>query len=409
VIDTLKILFFGSVIKPEDCTKYLGPSVAGNKMQLGIIKGLKKIHPNISVVTEIPIAAYPRERRVIIKANNIEIEEDIKASAVPFINIFFLKQISMIICAFFVLLKWSIRNKKEKKIIITFNPFPYISVPTILVSKFFNIKKVCIFADPPIEVVKRKLLGKMAKYIEIKSTEKNVKKYDGIVVLNKKAAEKYAPDIKYVLVDGGFDIDDKPKNKPGGQWLKYSEGDIIDIVFSGGLYEYNGLINLVDAFKSIKNDYLRLNIYGEGPLKEYIKKVSQEDCRIVYHGNVSNDKMLIIQQNAGILINPRPIDDAISLYTFPSKMIEYMLSGTPVVTTKLNGLTSDYLDKVFVIENNSTEELRQGIEHVLSLEREQLIHKAREAREFIINNKTWELQSKKIYEFVNEIIKIGDL
>lgn len=397
----MEILFLGSIIKTADCTRYLGPSVAGNKMQVGIIKGLKKQHKNITVVTEIPIATYPRERKIIINESDIEIEDDIQAKVVPFFNIMFLKQITMITFAFLILLKWSILNRKKEKIIITFNSFPTISIPTILVSKIFNIKKICIFADPPIDVNNnRGMLGRAAKHLEKKYTEKNIRSYDGIVTLNKKSIKKYAPTTKYVVVDGGFDINDKPKNKPGGQWLNYSKGDSINIVFSGGLYEYNGLKNLVEGFKNIDNNKLRLSIYGEGPLKEFIKKASQEDSRILYYGNVPNDEMIKIQQKAGILINPRPIDDPISLYTFPSKMIEYMLSGTPVITTKLNGLTPDYLKNVFFIEDNSILEITKVIEFVTALDKSYLINKAIKAREQIINNKTWEIQSKKIYEFI---------
>lgn len=398
----MKILFLGSVIKSEECTRFLGPSVAGNKMQLGILKGLKRLHNDITVVTEIPIATFPRESKIFIRSSNIEIADGMFAKVVPFFNIIILKQLTMIICAFFLLFEWAVKNRKEEKIIITFNPFPYISIPAIVVSKIFKLKVICIFADPPIDAIKRNLLGKTAKYFERKSTEKRIKQYDGIVALNKKAVEKYAPKTKYVLVDGGFDINDKPRNQPGGQWLNYSEGDVIDIIFSGGLYEYNGLINLINAFKTIKNDRLRLSIYGEGPLKEFVVKSSQKDSRVVYCGNVSNNDMLIIQQKAGILINPRPINEPISVYTFPSKMIEYMLSGTPVVTTKLNGLTPEYLKNVFVIEDNSIVEIAKAIETVISLKKEQLIEKANEARAFIINNKTWEIQSKKIYHFIND-------
>lgn len=401
----MKILFLGSVIRTVDCTKNLGPSVAGNKMQLGIIRGLKKLNDNITVVTEIPIASYPRESKLLIRSSDIKLEDNIEAKAVPFINVFFVKQISLIVNAFLMILKWSIVNRKENKIFITFNAFPYISIPTILTSKIIKSKVICIFADPPINVIERKgTLGKIAQYLEKKSTEKYIKKYDGIVALNKKAIEKYAPNTKYVLVDGGFDISDKPNVKPGGQWLSYTEGDTVDIVFSGGLYEYNGLNNLVDAFKLIENDNLRLNIYGEGPLKNYVKNASKIDCRIIYHGNISNDKILFIQQNSGILINPRPFNHPVSLYTFPSKMIEYMLSGTPVITTKLNGLTPDYLKYVFVIEGISAREIAKTIEFVVGFNKELLIERAREARDFILKNKTWEIQSKKIYEFIKAFI-----
>lgn len=399
----MKILFLGSVIKNDDCTKFLGPSVAGNKMQLGILKGLKKFNDDITIVTEIPIATYPRERKIFVKSSDIEISDDIYAKVVPFLNIFVVKQISMIICSFLIILEWAIKNRDERMFIVTFNPFPYISIPAVLISKIFKLKTVCIFADPPIEAVSRGFFGKIAKKFETKVTEKFIKKYDGIVALNKKAVEKYSPDSKYIVVDGGFEIEDKPDNQPGGQWLEFSEGDIIDIVFSGGLYEYNGLVNLIRAFETIKNTDLRLNIYGEGPLKEFVINSSKKDYRIIYKGNVSNNEMLLIQQKAGILINPRPISAPMSLYTFPSKIIEYMLSGTPVITSKLNGLTNEYLENVFVMNDNSIKEITECIEQVTKLENDQLINKAINARAFIVNNKEWSIQSRKIYNFISEL------
>jgi len=398
----LKILFLGSIVKMEDCSKYLGPSVAGNKMQIGIIKGLKKLHGDITVVTETPIATFPKERKMVIKHRKIDIGDGIEAIVVPFLNIIIIKQLTMIFSAFLQILMWSIKYRKEKKVVVTFNAFPYTSVPIILVSKLLKIKKICIFADPPINVIKKNRIRSIAKYFEKKATEKNIKRYDGIVTLNEKSIEKYASDIKYVLVDGGFDINDKPNSQFLSKWAKYSEGDLIEIVFSGGLYEYNGLVNLIKAFKKIKNESLRLSLYGEGPLKEAILLESRNDHRIIYHGNIDNKEMMLIQQKAGILINPRPIDEPVSLYTFPSKMIEYMLSGTPVITTKLNGLTPEYLKHVFVIENNSIEEIVNGIERVIKMDKQQLLAVASDAREFIVENKTWDLQSRKIYNFIRE-------
>lgn len=398
----MKILFLGSVIKTENCTEFLGPSVAGNKMQLGILKGLNKIHKDLTVVSEIPIATFPKEKKILIRTGYIEIADNMRAKIVPFINLLVLKQITMITSATFMLFQWGLKNLQEEKSIITFNPFPYVSIPAILFSKIFKSKIVCIFADPPIDPIKRNLFFRYAKYFENKSAERRIKQYDCIVTLNKKAVEKYAPNTKYVLVDGGFDLNDIPFSKVGGQWLKYSQGDIIDIIFSGGLYEYNGIVNLINAFKTINNDRLRLSVYGEGPLKEFVVKSVSEDSRVVYCGNVSNHEMLKIQQEAGILINPRPINEPISLYTFPSKLIEYMLSGTPVITTKLNGLTPEYLSKVFAFEGDTAEAIAKGIEYVISLDKVVLIDKAFVAREFMIKNKNWEIQSEKIFNFIKD-------
>lgn len=401
----MKILYLGSVIKTEDCTKYLGPSVAGNKMQIGILKGLQKIlKTDLCVLTETPIASFPRENKFFVKSGRIVLTNEIDARKVPFINIFILKQISLIISSFIMICKWAIKNRREKKIIICFNAFPYVSIPVILSSKLFHAKRVCIFADPPINVVKRNYIGTIAKYLEDKSTVKNIKKFDGLVVLNKEAIKEYAPDSKYILVDGGFDIDDTPSNKPGGQWLSMKENDSIKVVFSGALIEYNGIQNLIKAIKLVDSDQLYLEIYGSGPLENYVKQLSEKDNRIRFMGNISNSKMLKIQQESGILINPRLINDNISLYTFPSKVIEYLLSGVPVITTRLNGLTRDYLDNVFVAEDDSAIELAKTIDFVIKQDKENLIKRTTVARDFIIKNKNWGAHCENIYAFLKEIM-----
>jgi len=48
-------------------------------------------------------------------------------------------------------------------------------------------------------------------------------------------------------------------------------------------------------------------------------------------------------------------------YSFPSKLIEYMASATPVLTTRLPGIPPEYEPYVYWIEDDSVE----GIEHSL--------------------------------------------
>ncbi|QRN85473.1 glycosyltransferase [Clostridia bacterium] len=397
----MKVLYLGSVIKTEDCTKYLGPSVAGNKMQMGILKGLKKILvEDLYVLTETPIAAFPREKKSYIGSGSIRLTNDIDALKVPFINIFIIKQIYLIINAFVMICKWAKKNGNKKKVIICFNAFPYVAMPIILASKLFSIKTICIFADPPVDVVRRSLIGRVAKYIEDRSVVKNIKKFDGLIVLNEKSIEKYASNSKYILVDGGFDLDCTPKNQPGGQWLSIQENDMVKMVFSGALFEYNGIKNLIKAVRLVDSDRLCLEIYGSGPLEHYIEQASKEDNRVRFMGNVPNSEMIRIQQEAGILINPRHVKDPISLYTFPSKIIEYLLSGTPVITTKLNGLTKEYLDNVFVTLDETPAEIANTIDFVLKQDKDCLIQKATAAREFVIQNKNWNVWIDKIIEFI---------
>lgn len=402
----MKLLYIGSVIRTEDCTKNIGPSVAGNKMQIGLIKGLIKYFlENVSILTERPIAAFPREKTIYIKGGNIELKEKIFATKVPFINIFILKQLSLIINAFLLIKKWVKKYKREEKAIICYNAYPYIALPVLWAAKLFNIKVICILADPPLDGIKHGILGRVAKVIEDRSTKRSIRKFDGLIVLNENAIIEYAQDSKYIVVDGGFEIEDTPNTPCGGQWIDHSNEDApLKVIFSGAIIEYNGVLNLIEAAKLVRNPRFRLEIYGSGPLVSYIEKESKEDKRINYMGIVPNTEMMKIQRQAALLVNPRPTNDPISKVTFPSKMIEYLISGTPVVTTKLNGFTEDYLKHMFIFLDETPQAMADTIDDILSRDPNDLIKKSTDAREFIKEYKNWGVQSKKIIGFIETII-----
>lgn len=400
----MKVLFLGSVIRTEDCIKYKGPSVAGNKMQIGLIKGLSNLFVgNLTVFTQVPIGAFPKEKKILMSRGKINLVNSIYAFKIPFVNIFIIKQLFLIINTLIMIASWSLTNNNEDKVIISFNAFPYISIPTLLAGKLFKLKTVCVFADPPIDVVKRGLLGNLAKLIEDRVTKKNIQKFDGLIVLNEKSIEKYAPNSRYILVDGGFDLADTPTNELGGQWLTAQKGELVTGVFSGALTEYNGIENLVEAMKFVKSRNFKVEFYGAGPLEEYVKEASKQDNRIILMGNVPNDEMIKRQQAAGVLINPRLVSEPVSMYTFPSKMIEYLLSGTPVATTKLNGLTNEYLENSFVFRDDTAKEMAKTIDYILQQDKKDLIKKAKMARNFIVENKNWDVHSKKIKDFIDYV------
>ena len=113
----MRVLFLGSVIKTEDCTKHIGPSVAGNKMQMGIIKELFRFYnENMSILTEYPVAAYPKEKVICVNDGIIELSKGIIARKVPFLNFFILKQLTLIINAFFQICRWAVADRDEPKV-----------------------------------------------------------------------------------------------------------------------------------------------------------------------------------------------------------------------------------------------------------------------------------------------------
>ena len=56
--------------------------------------------------------------------------------------------------------------------------------------------------------------------------------------------------------------------------------------------------------------------------------------------------------SAAVLVNPRPNNEEYTKYSFPSKDIEYLLSGKPTVAFLLDGMPKCYQDFLYVVDQN---------------------------------------------------------
>lgn len=159
---------------------------------------------------------------------------------------------------------------------------------------------------------------------------------------------------------------------------------------------------MINAFAEIPNDDYQLIICGSGTLAPFLKEQSFKDSRIIFKGLVPREEAVILQQRATALINPRKPNSKITRFSFPSKTMEYLSSGTPMIGYKLDGIPSEYYDYFYTIDDSSEKSLRNTIVKVLSLPQEALDEKAFAAHQFIESHKTSKIQVKKILDFLSE-------
>lgn len=152
----------------------------------------------------------------------------------------------------------------------------------------------------------------------------------------------------------------------------------------------------------IDSSELRLVIYGDGPYAEELKLASIEDSRIEYRGLASNEVVLEEEINATLLVNPRPTNQDFTKYSFPSKNLEYMLSGTPVLTTNLPGMPKEYKDYVFLFEEETVEGFAKSITEIMNMPRQALLKKGKLAQDFVIREKNKKRQAERIKLFFQE-------
>lgn len=178
----------------------------------------------------------------------------------------------------------------------------------------------------------------------------------------------------------------------------YCDINVKSILYAGGLHERYGLKMLTDAFMSLLDINYRLIIYGSGPFVEELKKDMKKDSRIEYRGVAPNEEVMKAEYAASVLVNPRPTKEDFTKYSFPSKNIEYMSTGRPLLTTKLPGMPEEYYPYVYMFETESLDGYRKTLKEVLEKDYDELAQKGREAQSWVLKNKNNVVQTRRIIE-----------
>ena len=174
------------------------------------------------------------------------------------------------------------------------------------------------------------------------------------------------------------------------------------VMYAGGLYEKFGINDLVDAVIEMDDVNFELHLYGEGTSVDYIKKAASICNKIKYKGVVGVEEIKKAESEAYLLINPRPIDEEYTKYSFPSKTLEYMSSGTPVLTTKLSGIPDEYFKYVYIITESGKQGIKNALRFVLEKEKIELKEKGMCAQKFVLREKNGKIQVQKLLDMIKE-------
>jgi len=170
------------------------------------------------------------------------------------------------------------------------------------------------------------------------------------------------------------------------------------IMYAGALRKQYGLEMLLNGFLMVQDPSIRLEIYGGGDYSTAIEDAALGDRRISYCGTIPNSEVVEREMRAWILVNPRPANSEFAKYSFPSKNMEYMASGTPLLTTRLPGMPIEYLDYVSTIDGDDAAALAAAIERELARDPRELHEQGERAKAFVLARKSNVIQSARILE-----------
>lgn len=295
-------------------------------------------------------------------------------------------------------------SKNNDKIIVCDILQYSLSVAAIKFARKFKIPIIGIVTDVPGHATnadKKNLsfISRIMSKLSDKKTAKIFDNYDAYLFLteemNNVVNRKNKP---YIVLEGHADENMKTvTNSINNKFFPKVA------MYAGGIHKECGIEYLVKAFLMGDFKNWELHLYGCGNFQEELQKISSENANVKFFGIQPNDLIVENQLKASVLLNPRFTDEDYVKYSFPSKTLECMVSGTPLLTTKLPGMPKEYYPYVYFFENETIEGMNNTLRLVLGKSSDELYDFGKMAKEFILREKTNIKQAKKFYEFASMV------
>lgn len=221
---------------------------------------------------------------------------------------------------------------------------------------------------------------------------------DGIIVLNPRAIPRLPTAGKpHLLSRVGIEERDLLS---GVQYTRRSAQDFT-IIYAGSLEAYNGVVPLVRALRFVEFPGAKLEIFGAGALSNQVVKLAANDNRITYRGLVAKDEVDRAVARADLLVNLRDLSHPVAAYSFPSKLIGYMASGIPVLSSRVLE-HAEFRDLVNVVPALTPESIAAAISHAINSPAEQAAMAAL-ARDFAAEHYRWSAIAPEVFAFLREL------
>lgn len=378
---------------------YAMSSLTTQKFHRLILKGFVSNSVKVTTVSVVPITGKIGNSRYLkLSGDN---EDNISYNYVTTFNVPILRHILIIFNTIKLLFKWHAANKTQRHVIVC--DVLNISVCIgALFGKIVNIKVVGIMTDMPglMKCNKHNLVGRIIKNINLYI----LKKFDAYVFLTDAMNDvinlKKRP---YIVMEGLVDINMKTSKRNPDRAVR-------NIIYAGGCFEEYGVKMLIEAFRLLPYKNIRLSIYGRGPMLKDMPVYEALDSRFHYMGICPNDEIVREELKATLLVNPRPTHEEFTKYSFPSKNMEYMASGTPLLTTALPGMPSEYYDKIFICYNETVSGFASVLREILDMPDDKLDYIGERAKKFVLEEKNNYIQSLRILKLIDglyDCIKIS--
>ena len=364
-----------------------------------LVGALRAGGAEVDLLSSAPVSDYPGNPKLLWGRGRFE-ENGVSGLLMPFVNAIGVKHLSRYVACWFVGGR-QLRTTRPDWLLVhgVHSPFLWFAVQA---ARRSGARSAIVLTDPP-GVIRAEdgVLRRRLKAVDIWLVKRALRGSDAVIVLARPLATDFAPSRPALVVEGlvsptvaaQLDAADPARGPAAAR---------AQVVYAGGLHEEYGVRNLVDAVRSM-SPRVQLSLFGRGPLEPWLEQQAEEDARIARPRLVDPGELPAIYAAADVLVQPRQADQDFVKYSFPSKLIEYLASGTPVVSTRLPSIPADYEPYVTWAEGDRPDDIAAAIERVLSWGPTARREASARAAQFIQETRSVGEQGRRIVDFLSSV------
>lgn len=399
----MKLIFIGGLFSEEQVNNVYKnsktmPNMAANVHQWNIINGLAG---DVDIINPLFLGNYPSEyKKAYIAREEWSHKDGSKNVSPATLNIFGLKQILRLFNLTHEIRKKIKENKKDTAIVVYSLNTSFLASVRLALIGYKKIPTCLIVPDLPLFYINN--AGKSKMYRVLKTLDWKLmlllsKNIDSFILLTEAMKDKInVANRPYMISEGICEID---TTNYENDIEKYS------FTYTGTLDKEFGILDLIRNFLAVAKEDWVLNIAGGGNAKKEVEAISLKDKRVHYCGILTNAETKELQRSSRILINPRSSDEEFTKYSFPSKTMEYLKAGRPVIMHKLPGIPPEYDNYLTYFENTSDEEVQKGLLTMMGRTDEELNKIGKRGKLFVEREKNSTVQGKRITDFLMSVLE----
>jgi glycosyltransferase involved in cell wall biosynthesis len=399
-----RVLFIGYLLPDRLESKILEQKnhpIQTQRFGLALLNALRLgFDDKLEVLSFAQLFDFPHSSFVIAPGAKWRIDNKIQATMVSFINLPLLKHISRFLATYLFVFKWVLQNKPYNRIIIIHH-VQSCKIWGVLLGQILAPCITVSFLTDDIGIPQKWEGGllKNMRLLDVHLMKIGLQKISGIIAMTSKLAEKLAPGRPVLVIP----TIQNPNSAIPEKNIRDPKDDCFTIVYTGGLNHGYGIGLLLDIFKQAKRPNWRLIITGWGEMQKVVEDFAENNPQVKYLGFLDSEGIAEVYRRADVFINPKLTCSPTSDLAFPSKIVEYLNTGKPVVSTNLSIFDDSLREHLIIALVDSPEEMIRCLDNVSSWDVNQRESWRDQTLTYVNNQLSPAAQGTRIHSFINTL------